>query len=315
LLGGSLLVVAVMLAVTYRPALVRADPIEPPVGYPKLALSTKWMTPTLAATGGVTLHYAVEVRNAGVTTASGVTLIDHLPVGTVYNGGAQASHPPTPTVAGEVSSWTGEVGFDSTVVVSFSVSVSDTLSGRVTNAAVISRPLSAAPVAVTAETVIADEPILTVEKHSMPAVPGPNKPLTYSLVVANTGQPATGLPITVTDRVPVSTTVLALGPDGVTGMVYGQVVVTWTRRVTLGLGETTVFTFSVLVDDAPGGTVISNTDYQVASPSGVTSSRPHTVTIATPNRHPSCRCCGSSNTGRRGVLRAAGGRRRSRWRP
>jgi hypothetical protein len=48
ILGGVFLLMVLLLA-------VRADPIDPPEGYPKLSLSVKTVTPTLAATGGVTL--------------------------------------------------------------------------------------------------------------------------------------------------------------------------------------------------------------------------------------------------------------------
>jgi uncharacterized repeat protein (TIGR01451 family) len=58
--------------------------------------------------------------------------------------------------------------------------------------------------------------------------------------------------------------------------------VTWTQNVSLDLGETTVLTFSVDVGDVLSGTVISNTNYQVESPFGISAGRPHTVTIVDP---------------------------------
>jgi uncharacterized repeat protein (TIGR01451 family) len=60
-------------------------------------------------------------------------------------------------------------------------------------------------------------------------------------------------------------------------------VVTWTRQVTLDLGETTVFTFSVNVGNVPSGTVLTNDDYRVTSPeSGVTVGETYTVTVVDP---------------------------------
>ena len=87
------------------------------------------------------------------------------------------------------------------------------------NTAVISHPLIAAPVTVTAETMITDHPLLFVAKSSAPAVPGPGGVLTYTLVVGNEGQPAVNVPLTVTDRVPLSTTLRTIGRDGFTSPV------------------------------------------------------------------------------------------------
>jgi uncharacterized repeat protein (TIGR01451 family) len=278
-LSGLLLLAAVLLIVSSNGLVAHADPIEPPEGYPKLSLSVKTVTPTLAHTGGVTLYYAVEIRNTGAYTATGATLTDDITEGATYSGDAQASVSSTLVFSNGTLTWKGDVGFDSTVVVSFSVAVSPTLTGTVRNTAAISHPLIAHPVTVTAETVVTDDPILTIEKTSAPPKPGPNKPLCYTIVVANQGQPAVNLPITVTDRVPFNTTVRDVGADGFPG----DNVVTWTRHVTLELGETTVFTFSVDVDDVLAGTVITNDNYQVASPeSGVTAGEPYTVTIVDP---------------------------------
>ncbi|HJS29028.1 MAG TPA: hypothetical protein VJ768_05375, partial [Anaerolineales bacterium] len=66
----------------------------------------------------------------------------------------------------------------------------------------------------TAETVVTDEPVLEIGKSSAPGFPGPGKPLTYTLVVTNVGQPAVNLPITVTDHVPTDTHFRSVGPDG-----------------------------------------------------------------------------------------------------
>jgi uncharacterized repeat protein (TIGR01451 family) len=161
----------------------------------------------------------------------------------------------------------------SVVVLRFSVSVAPAFSGTVRNTAVISHPRLTGPVTVTAETVVTDKPILTIEKTSVPDKPGPGKPLTYTLVVANLGQLAVDLPVTVVDVVPPNTSLGDPGGD----------TVTWTRRVTLGLGERTVFTFSVDVDDVPSGTVLTNADYWVTSPEiGTDYGEPYTVTVVDP---------------------------------
>jgi uncharacterized repeat protein (TIGR01451 family) len=281
ILGGLLLVAALLLVVNSNSPVVYAGPIDPPEGFPKLSLSFKTVTPTLAHTGGITLYYAVEIRNTGAYTAANATLTDVIPEGTTYNDDAQASVAPPPNydLGSETLTWVGNVGFDSTVVVSFSVSVDSAFSGTVRNTAVISHPLIARPVTVTAETVVTDQSILIVEKTSAPPKPGADKPLTYTLVITNGGQPAVNMPVTVTDQVPSNTTSPNPGVDGITD----GATVTWTRRITLELGETTVFTFSVDVGNVPSGTVITNDDYQVTSPeTGVTAGEPHTVTVVDP---------------------------------
>jgi uncharacterized repeat protein (TIGR01451 family) len=270
-----------MLVVLGHSSVAYADPIPPPEGYPKLSLSVKTVTPTLAHTGGETLYYAIEIRNTGAYTASGTMLLDTFPAHTTYNGDGQASVDPPPEVTGDTLTWQGEVGFDASVVISFSVVVSPELEGVVRNTAVLSHPAIAQPVSVTAETVITDYPILSIEKSSEPAKPGANKPLIYTLAVANHGQPAVSLPITVTDRVPDNTTLRQPGDYGHTSPVSD--VVTWTRDVSLDLGETVLFTFSVDIGDVPSGTVITNEFYDVTSPeTGVTAGEPYTITVIDP---------------------------------
>lgn len=68
-----------LLIVSDNSVTVHADPIEPPEGYPKLSLSVKAVTPTLAATDGVTLYYTIGIHNTGAYTATGVTLTDDIP--------------------------------------------------------------------------------------------------------------------------------------------------------------------------------------------------------------------------------------------
>ena len=281
ILGGLLLVTAALLLLRSPLPIALADPIEPPAGYPKLTLSTKTVTPTLAHTGGVILHYAINIRNTGAYTAANVTLTDLLPGETTYNDDLQSNVPFTLAINGQMLTWVGDVGFDSTTVVSFSASVSPSFSGTVRNTAVISHPLISQPITLTAATIVVDEPLLTIEKTSSPAKPGSNKPLVYSLIVKNQGQPATNLPITVTDQVPPSTTLHSIGVDGYTTSISD--VVTWTRDVTLETGQTTAFTFSVKISDVLSGTVITNQDYQVESPaSGVTTGNPYTTTVIDP---------------------------------
>lgn len=280
LLLGGLLLVAVMFALSGRSPVAHADPIPWPEGYPKFKVSIKTVTPTLASEGGATLNYVIEIINTGALTATDVTLTDNIPVSTTYaTGSAAASAGNPPGVAGGTLTWTGQVGFDSTVVVSFSVDVDSNFAGEVINTAVISNPLIADPVAKTVETMVTDDAILTIEKTSEPAKPGANKPVTYTIVVGNEGQPAVGLSIVVTDRVPADT---AFIPGSCSGCSLVGTEVTWDQPIDLATGEAAEFAFSVMVGNVPSGTIITNDQYGVSSMYGVAAGEPYTVTVVDP---------------------------------
>ncbi len=281
LLIGLLLSLALLITLDKGVLLVHADPIPPPEGYPKLKLSSKTVTPTLTHTGHITLSYVIEIRNTGAYSAAGTKLSDTLPAGTIYNDDASASAGITPTVSGGILSWEGDVGFDDTVVIHYSLSVSPTFSGTLRNTAVISHPLIAEPVSVSAETLVTDDPLLTIEKTARPVIPGANKPMTYTITVGNIGQPAVNLPITVTDSVPPSTTFQAAGQGGLYDSDTNEV--TWQQNVSLAHGQTTNFTFTVGVGDVPSGTVIRNESYQVVAAGGdISAGEVHTSTVLTP---------------------------------
>ena len=281
ILSGVLMSVLILVMSRGFSKNVHAAPIPPPDGYPKLRFSAKTVTPTLASVGGATLYYEIEIRNTGSYIAQNTSLTDAIPASTTYNGDATASSGPAPSFDGTSVHWMGDVGFDTSVYINFSVDVSPAFEGTVVNTAVISQSLVATPVTVTADAVITDQPILTVTKTAVPDLPGANKPLTYTLVVQNLGQPGLSLPVTVVDHVPADTTFRSVGPDGTVSP--GGDVVTWMRVVTLGLDETSVFTFSVDVNDVPSGTVITNDTYWVSSTQSVLGvGQPYTVTVVDP---------------------------------
>jgi len=277
---GVCTVSALLLALGGSPTVVSADPIPPEKGgYPKFNTSTKMVTPTLVGSGGATLTYTIELRNTGAYTATDTTLTDVIPEGTAYNDDAWSSVAPEPTFDNGALTWNGDIGFDSSVLITFSVSVLPEFTGTVRNAAMIDCPDATRPVTKTAQTVVTDEPILTIEKTSAPDKPGAEKPMTYTLTVSNRGQPAHNLPITVTDHVPENTSAMAVGIDGE----YDGDVVTWHRLVTLDPGDTTAFTFSVGVDNVLSGTVITNDEYSVDSPeTPIQHGASYTATIVDP---------------------------------
>jgi uncharacterized repeat protein (TIGR01451 family) len=280
LLTGLLLAIAILLGARDSAQKVRAAPIPPPEGYPKFITSMKVVTPTLADTSGATLNFQVEIRNTGAYAAPGTTLTDQLPAnGTFLN--AEASAGPTPQVNGGVLTWNGEVGFDSMVVISYSLQMDSGISGLVENLAVIDNPQISEPVTVTAVALLADGPVLEISKSSEPAHPGPNQPLTYTLTVTNLGQTASGISLSVQDNVPADTTLLEVGTSGTASPNRRNV--TWNRNVTLDTGDSEVFTYSVTVNDVVSGTVITNGGYQVSA-SGVETAigEPVTTTVIDP---------------------------------
>jgi uncharacterized repeat protein (TIGR01451 family) len=263
-------------------------PIPPPEGYPKLTMSTKMVTPTLAGTDGAVLVYNIEILNTGAYSASDVTLLDPIPANTTYNNDAWSSAPPTlvftttPEYPNGLLLWQhGVVGFDTSVEITFSVTVSPGFEGIISNTSVISDPMIAHPVEVMAETRLTDQPIFEITKSATPALPGANKPLTYELVVTNQGQDAVGVPITVTDFIPTDTTFITASLGGTYSPEDG--VVTWYQPVDLLFGETTNFTFSVNVNEGVvSGTVINNPTYLVVRPEEISAGEPYTTTVFDP---------------------------------
>jgi uncharacterized repeat protein (TIGR01451 family) len=278
--AALLLVCGAMLFARATAGRVYAAPIPPPAGYPKLSLSTKSVQPELALPGGATLKYQIEILNTGATAANGTTLADLIPAHTSYLGDAQASAGTT-NVSDNLLTWSGDVGFDSSVLVSFSVKVDAAFKGTITNTAVISQAQISHPVSATARTVVTDQPIFTIGKTGSPDKPGPGKPLTYALKVTNIGQPASGLAATVSDLLPQNTIFLKAGSGGQTSP--NQRTVNWNPTLNLGTGASSVFTYSVTVADVPSGTVLTNDHYQVSStPTGASYGQPYTMTVVDP---------------------------------
>lgn len=278
--AAFLLVCGAMLFARSTAGRVYAAPIPPPAGYPKLSLSTKSVQPELATPGGATLKYQIEILNTGAAAANGATLADLIPANTTYQHDAQASAGTT-KLNGNLLTWSGDVGFDSSVLVSFTVKVDAAFNGTITNTAVISQPQISHPVSVTAKTIVTDKPILTIQKTGSPEKPGPGKPLTYALKVTNDGQPASGLAATVSDQLPLNTTFLDAGSGGQASP--DKRTVTWHPTLNLDTGASSVFTYGVTVADVTSGTVLTNDHYQVSStPTGAAYGQPYTMTVVDP---------------------------------
>jgi uncharacterized repeat protein (TIGR01451 family) len=258
-----------------------AAPIDPPEGYPKFNQSSMAVSPDLVPTTGATLVYTIEVINTGAFTATNVSVEDVIPANTTYNNDATASAAPAPVFANGALTWNGTVGFDSRVLIQFSVEVDGGYEGIVTNQASIEHASLDTPVLVTAEALVSDDPFFEITKSASPSVPGPDKPLTYTLSITNLGQDATALPVTVSDVLPANTSYLRAGPKGTYDS--ANQTVTWIDQVNLARGDSTHFTYTVQIDDVLSGTVIANEHYQVANDlSGVVSGESYTVTVLDP---------------------------------
>lgn len=240
------------------------------------------VTPPLANTGGAVLEYRVELRNTGAAAATGTHYSNPFPANTSYAGGATASSGPAPQVNAGTLTWSGLVPFNETVVISYNLTVDPAFAGVLLNEGVISQADIAEPVTVTTEAVITNDPILEISKTSVPELPGPNQPLTYTISVTNVGQPGS-LDLTVTDNVPVNTTLVLPVPGGTPSPNNRQV--TWNQNVSLGTGESATFGYTVRVNDVTSGTVITNDAYQVTAAGlggGAVVGEPITATVVYP---------------------------------
>jgi uncharacterized repeat protein (TIGR01451 family) len=257
-------------------------PIPPPEGYPKFNRSLMQVSPGWGGTSGKVLHFRIELVNTGAYAADGVSLVNPLPVNSAYNAGsAQSDTDPQPTVFGNVLTWSGNVGFDSRVVINYSVTVMPGFSGMISNTADINHPLIPEPVSVSAEAIVTDNPLFTISKSALPRLPGAGKPLEYALQVTSIGQPATDLNVIVSDYVPQNTIFRDAGQGGLVSQNGRQI--TWQQPITLVTGASSVFTFSVDIGAVPSGTVISNDSYQVSWPENqVSAGEPYTVTVVDP---------------------------------
>ncbi len=281
LLNGPLLVLLLSVSglVGAAPRQGPSLPTALPEPRPKLTLSTKEATPMVVESGGV-MTYTLLLRNTGAEAAPDALLYDPFPANTTYNGDAWASA--GTIIEGPAGiTWTGKVPFDGSVVITFSVTTAATYTGQVINSAFLTQSAIPEALTLTAVGTVTDRPILGITKEGDPLIPGAGKPLTYTLWVRNAGWPATGLLLTVTDRLPSHTALLSLPPEAISDTL-GHI--TWTRLVTLGLGERTPFTFSVLVESGlPSGTVLLNEGYAVTSTVGVGArGAPYTQTVLTP---------------------------------
>ncbi|HIQ02079.1 MAG TPA: DUF11 domain-containing protein, partial [Anaerolineales bacterium] len=215
-------------------------------------------------TAGQRLTYTIHLTNTGhLTTSLPYTIVETLPGHTAYAGSS-----PSAQVAGDTLTWTlsAPLGIGQAALVTFAVTVTApltdglplvnddylALSDEVT-------PTAAGP-AVT--TTVRSWPSLVITKTDEPDPTVAGGTIWYTLTVTNgagANGPAQGL--MVTDRVPLSTTLLAAPGATWSGTGPGSLI-TWSLPSFLWPGQTATFAFTVSVDSPLiSGTLILNDDY------------------------------------------------------
>jgi len=214
---------------------------------------------------GERLTYTIRLTNTGhLTTTRPYTIVETLPGPVTYAD----SNPPA-LVAGSVLTWTltAPLGIGEATSVTVAVTVTAPLtdglplvnddylafSGEVT-------PTAAGP-AVT--TTVRSWPSLMITKTDEPDPTVSGGTIHYTIVVTNEASangPAQGL--VVTDRVPLSTTLVTAAPGATWSGTTPGSLITWTLPTYLWPGESATFHFTVTVDSPMvSGTLILNDDY------------------------------------------------------
>ena len=88
------------------------------------------------------MEFTIEIINTGASAAEGVTLEDMIPENTTFVEIVDSTVSPAPvySVSEDKLTWTGDIGFDSTGIIRFSVLVDDEFSGIISNTAVVDHP-------------------------------------------------------------------------------------------------------------------------------------------------------------------------------
>jgi len=205
------------------------------------------------------LTYTLWVTNSGTAAATDLIITDTTPVSTTWASGG--------TLVGDVVSFTmSSLNTGESVSRTIVVTMDDVISGtiiynddyRVSSAQGISQTGSLV------ETIVHTPlPKLEITKAVSPSLALPNRPLTYTLWVTNSGT-AAATDVLITDTVPVSAT-WASGGTLVMGVARFAV-------SSLYAGESISRTFTIVVENVISGTIIRNDDYRVSCAKGFTQS-------------------------------------------
>jgi uncharacterized repeat protein (TIGR01451 family) len=221
---------------------------------------------------GERLTYTIRLTNTGhLTTTRPYTIVETLPALVTY-----ADSSPPAQVAGGVLTWTltAPLGVGEATSVTFVVTVTTPLTDGfpLVNDDYLAFSSEVTPTAngPAITTTVRSWPSLVVTKTDEPDPTVAGGTIHYTIVVTNEATangPAQGL--VVTDRVPLSTTLLAAPGATWSGTTPGSLI-TWTLPTHLWPGESAAFHFTVTVDSPMvSGTLILNDDYGATAENGL----------------------------------------------
>lgn len=232
-------------------------------------------------TAGQRLTYTIHLTNTGhLTTSLPYTIVETLPAHTLYAG----SSPPA-QVTGDTLTWTlsAPLGVGQVDQVTFAVTVTAPLTDGLSlvndDYLAFSEEVTPTAAGPALSTDVRSWPLLSMTKSDQPDPTVAGGTIGYTLVVTNSvvaNGPAQGL--VVTDRVPLSTTLLAAPGATWSGTGPGSLV-TWTLPSFLWPGETATFAFTVTVSSPMvSGTLILNDDYGATAANALVSTLGDPVT-------------------------------------
>ena len=251
--------------------LVQGPDVTTVVNAPAFTLGKTGAPDPVAA--GERLTYTIRLTNTGhLTTTRPYTIVETLPPLVTY-----ADSSPPAQVAGGVLTWTltAPLAIGEATSVTFAVTVTAPLTDGLplVNDAYLAFSSEVTPTvtgpAIT--TTVRSWPLLTIAKTDEPDPTVAGGTIHYTIVVTNEATangPAQGL--VVTDRVPLSTTLVTAAPGATWSGTTPGSLITWTLPTYLWPGESTAFHFTVTVDSPMvSGTLILNDDYGAVADNGI----------------------------------------------
>ncbi|MCB0032581.1 MAG: DUF11 domain-containing protein, partial [Anaerolineales bacterium] len=139
-------------------------------------------------TTGDTFTYTVNIVNTGLLTATGIIVSDTVPVGTTYVANSVSASSGTAGEIAGIVGWTGDVGANQAVALTFEVTVTAAAGETITNTAAImhsSLPADLERQAVTE--VVAAEPDITYDANQARASLASDQTVSQTLTIGNVG--------------------------------------------------------------------------------------------------------------------------------
>ena len=203
---------------------------------------------------GDTLLYTVVIRNTGVADAYTANMTDTLPSEVTYDGYVDASAGSVTYDAGaNAIRWTGVATISTPVTVTFRVRTNVPLpnGSTIVNTANIYEGTTLKASKSCTTTVVSAPDLATSSKGVDPATVRAGDPLTYTLVLQNTG--TDNATVTVTDPIPPGSTYVAGSATASSGTIgYESGTITWNGAVNVGTPVTLTFRAQVTPGIAAG---------------------------------------------------------------